>query len=122
MNPFNVLGLIFGGLAIALTLGMLVVGRNAIRRIRSLGREDPTTLWRLGAIRFFTASIVLLGLFISASLLLIQIGVWIGLLGPADDALGFPVFLACWAWFFNAWALDRLSRPWRREQSPREAA
>lgn len=114
--------MIFGGLAFALTLGMLVVGRNAIRRIRDLGREDPTTLWRLGAIRFFTASIVLLGLFISASLLLIQIDVWIGLFGPADDAVGFSVFLACVAWFFNAWALDRLSRPWRFERESYERA
>ncbi len=122
MNPFDVLALIFGGLAFALTIGMLVAGRNAIRRIRGLGRENPSTLWRLAGIRFLTVTIVLLGLFLSASLLLVQIDVWIGFLGVADDAVGLSVFLASVAWFLNAWALDRLSRPWRFEREDRELA
>ena len=102
LNLFDFLPLTYGGLAFALSGGMLVVGRNAIRRIRRLGYADSQTLWRLGMIRFLTATIVLLGLFVSASLLLLQIDVWIGLFGPADDAIGFSVFVACLAWFLNA--------------------
>jgi len=108
--------LAYGGLVLALSAGMIVAGRKAIRRIRGLGREDPATLRRLGMIRFGTASIVLLGLFLSVVLLMIQVDFWVGLFGPGDDVIGVFAFLLSLCWFFNAWALDRLSRPWRFER------
>ena len=117
MNLFDVFPLTYSGLALALSGGMLVVGRNAIRRIRRLGYADPATLWRLGMIRVLTATIVLLGLVVAVSLFLVQIDVWIGLFGSADDTIGIAIFAACLAWYVNAMLLgyfidtkrDRLS-------------
>lgn len=117
MTIFDVFPLIFGGLACALSFGMFVAGRSAIRRIQDFGREDPSTLRRLALIRFLTGSIVLVGMFISASLLLLQIDLLIGLFGPADDAIGFLTFLACVAWFIHVYALGFLVNP-KRDRTP----